>query len=157
MCRVVAELSSKLDSSSGVSNQQSVGSSPGLDSCVIKQGTWPLLLRPSKVWKAIVLRVHKACKNPVHLLREEVLPGVFDMVGCSATNKLFKKPSKNNVCLSLLEWVFKLLFSKKALSITIQTSYHLLTQLTIVFYFCIELSVYALFVILPLQIRDFNA
>ncbi len=34
---IVAEQSSVLDSSSGVSEQQSVNSSPGLDTCVLKQ------------------------------------------------------------------------------------------------------------------------
>ena len=37
--RVVAEWSSALDSSSGLSDQQSVGSSPVLDTCVLKQDT----------------------------------------------------------------------------------------------------------------------
>ncbi len=32
--------------SSGVSDQQSVGSSPGRGTCVIEQDTLPLLLRP---------------------------------------------------------------------------------------------------------------
>ncbi len=37
--RVVAEWIRSLDSSSGVSDQQSVGSSPGRDTCVLKQDT----------------------------------------------------------------------------------------------------------------------
>ncbi len=36
---VVAERIRALDSSSGVSDQQSVGSSPGRDTCVLKQDT----------------------------------------------------------------------------------------------------------------------
>ncbi len=39
MWRVMAEWSSAPDSSSGVSDKQSVGSSPGLDTCVLNQGT----------------------------------------------------------------------------------------------------------------------
>ena len=43
---VMAERSSALDSSSCVSDQESVGSSPGLDTCVFRQDSYPLLLHP---------------------------------------------------------------------------------------------------------------
>ncbi len=36
-----------LDSSSEMSDQQSMGSSPSVDTCVLKQGTLPLLARSS--------------------------------------------------------------------------------------------------------------
>ncbi len=42
----MAERSSAPDSSSGVSDQQSVGSSPGLDTCVLEQDTQQSLFHP---------------------------------------------------------------------------------------------------------------
>ena len=65
-----------LDSSSGVSYQQSMGLSLGLDTCVLKQDT--LLLRPEDGMGAIgplCCVMHK--KNPVHLSKEKGFTPVF--------------------------------------------------------------------------------
>lgn len=43
--RAMAKRISKHDSSFGVSDQQSVGPSPGNDTCVLKKDTYPLSLR----------------------------------------------------------------------------------------------------------------
>ncbi len=62
---VVAERSSELDSSSGVSDQQNVDLNLGLDTCVLKQDTCSMGLKA-------VMHV----KEPGLLLKEGVCPGV---------------------------------------------------------------------------------